>query len=302
MRCRVCSDPAVLEVPRHNAAFCQDHFVRHCHQQVERAVHKHKMLEGDDRILVAVSGGKDSLMLWDTLCELGYVAGGLYIDLGIGEYSKQSRVRCESFAAASNRDLAIVDLAGAYGFDVPTGARAARRAPCGTCGLSKRYVMNDIARSLGYDVLATGHNLDDEAAVLFGNLLRWNTEALRRQRPVLAESSGFARKVKPLIRLGERETAAYCVLRGIDYIVEECPLVGGNIGLGYKSALNDIEARSPGTKHQLYFGFLERGLERFALPSDNAELDVHPCAQCAAPTTAHVCAFCRLAHLARSPH
>ncbi|GIT46954.1 MAG: hypothetical protein Ct9H300mP12_15390 [Acidimicrobiales bacterium] len=69
----------------------------------------------------------------------------------------------------------------------------------------------------GYDAVATGHNLDDEAAVLFGNVLRWQQDYLGRQRPVLPAGEGFPRKVKPLVRLGEREMAAYCVLRSIEY-------------------------------------------------------------------------------------
>ena len=87
-------------------------------------------------------------------------------------------------------------------------------------------------------MVATGHNLDDEAAVLFGNVLRWDTEYLGRQHPCCPRRDGFPRKVKPLVRLGEREMAAYCVLAGIDYIVEECPMAAGNRHLGYKEALN----------------------------------------------------------------
>ena len=97
-------------------------------------------------------------------------------------------------------------------------------------------------------MLATGHNLDDEAAVLFGNVLRWETGYLGRQHPVLPAAPGFARKVKPLVRLGERELAAYCVLTGIDYIVEECPMAAGNRHLGYKEVLNALEERSPGSE------------------------------------------------------
>jgi len=144
--------------------------------------------------------------------------------------------------------------------------------------------------------VVTGHNLDDEAAVLFGNTLRWQPEYLARQFPVLPARDGFPRKVKPLVRLGEREMAAYCVLRGIDYIVEECPMAAGNKHLGYKEALNAIELQSPGTKHAFYFGFLERGVHRFAdaAPdrSDGAELA--RCGTCGAPTTSGTCAFCRL--------
>ena len=75
---------------------------------------------------------------------------------------------------------------------------------------------------------------------------------------MLAARPGFPKKVKPLVRLGEREMAAYCVLRGIDYQVEECPMADGNRHLGYKEALNAIEVQSPGSKHAFYFGFLDK--------------------------------------------
>ena len=151
-----------------------------------------------------------------------------------------------------------VDLRDEYGFDVPHAAAATRRVPCSACGLSKRHLFDRVALEGGVDVVATGHNLDDEAAVLFGNVLRWQTEYLARQLPVLPAGNGFPRKVKPLVRLSERETAAYCVVSGIDYQVEECPMAAGNRHLGYKEALNTIEERSPGTKHDFYFGFLDR--------------------------------------------
>jgi uncharacterized protein (TIGR00269 family) len=143
-------------------------------------------------------------------------------------------------------------------------------------------------------VVATGHNLDDEAAVLFGNVLRWDLAYLGRQFPVLPAAPGFARKVKPLVRLGERETAAYCVLEGIDYIVEECPMAVGNRHLGYKDALNDIEVSSPGSKAAFYFGFLDRIAPMVAPVAEEEKEGLHPCPGCGSPTVADLCAFCRL--------
>ena len=210
----VCREPAVIDVRRHNAAFCRDHFLHHCDEQVRRAIHSHTMLTPGERVLVAVSGGKDSLALWDILVRLGYEADGLYLGLGIGEYSDESGVYARDQAHAIGRPLIEIDLARDYGFDIPGAAAATRRAPCGACGLSKRHLFNSAALEHGYDVVATGHNLDDEAAVLLGNVLRWETGYLGRQHPVLPAAPGFARKVKPLVRLGERETAAYCVLAG----------------------------------------------------------------------------------------
>jgi uncharacterized protein (TIGR00269 family) len=290
MKCRRCKAPAVVEVRRHNAAFCRDCFVRHVREQVKRAIEAFDMFGAQDRILVAVSGGKDSLALWDVLLDLGYRADGLYLGLGIGEYSEGSARTVRTFAAGRDTRLIEVDLRDDYGFDVPTAGAKGSRSTCAVCGLSKRYVFNRTARERGYDVVATGHNLDDEAATLLGNTLRWQTDYIARQFPVLPAEEGLARKVKPLYRLSELETAAYAFLRGIDYVVEECPLVGGNTQLRYKDAMNQLEAGSPGTKAQFFLSYLDRAAPLFAT-QDDAEL--HACERCAQPTTGRFCAFCR---------
>ena len=295
MKCRRCREPAVIELRRHNAAFCADCFVHHVRQQVRKAIDEFDMLHPGERVLVAVSGGKDSLGLWDVLLDLGYAADGLYLGLGIGSYSSASYEHARSFAASRDARLTVIDLPSDYGYDIPGGAAAAHRAPCSACGLSKRHLFNQAAVDGGYDVVATGHNLDDEAAVLFGNVLRWNTDYLGRQLPVLPAAPGFVRKVKPLIRLDEREMAAYCVIRGIDYIVEECPMAEGNRHLGYKEALNAVEERSPGAKHAFYFSFRSNASALFRpLAAATQEDGLRPCVRCGSPTTGEVCAFCSL--------
>jgi tRNA-5-methyluridine54 2-sulfurtransferase len=290
MRCRRCKGIAVIELRRHNAAFCRDCFLHYVDEQVKRAVKDHDMLREDDRILVAVSGGKDSLALWDILLRLGYQAAGLYLGLGIGDYSDRSGQLVRAFADERDAELIHVDLRQDYGYDVPTAGKKGSRSTCAVCGLSKRYVFNRAALEHGFDVVATGHNLDDEAATLLGNTLRWQTEYIARQFPVLPARDGMVKKVKPLHRLSERETAAYTFMRGIDYVVEECPLVAGNTQLKHKDAMNQLEATSPGTKASFYLGYLDRGAGLF---TDSAAADLRPCESCGQPTTGRFCAFCR---------
>ena len=294
MKCTVCKAPAVIDLRRHNANFCPDHFLRFCRDQVTKAITEHAMIAPGERVLVAVSGGKDSLALWDLLVELGHDVEGMTIGLGIGDYSAASTAAAVAFADGRGLKLRHVDLRDEYGYDIPTAAKVTRRVPCSSCGLSKRHLIDAAALDGGYDVVATGHNLDDEAAVLLGNVLHWQTEYLGRQRPVLEARPGFPRKVKPLVRLSERETAAYCVLRGIDYVVDECPLAAGNRHLRYKEALNTIEAGSPGTKHAFYFEFLSKAAGHFRPEATEAQEGLAPCVRCGAPTTGEVCAFCRL--------
>ena len=288
MKCRVCREPAVIDVRRHNANFCAEHFVEQCERQVAKAISSFDMMSPDETVLVAVSGGKDSLALWDLLLRLGYQAEGLYLGLGIGEYSDQSGDHARRFASQRGLVLHQVDLREDYGYDVPKAAAVTRRVPCSACGLSKRHLFDRVARDRNVDVVATGHNLDDEAAVLFGNVLRWQTEYLARQLPVLPAGNGFPRKVKPLVRLTERDMAAYCILTGIDYQVEECPMAAGNKHLGYKEALNSIEERSPGTKHDFYFGYLERASAAFRAGVQVDVSNLMACTRCGAPTPGDV--------------
>ena len=310
MKCKVCREHAVVDVRRHNAGFCKDHFIEHIHGQVAKAIKEFEMFTPTDRLLIAVSGGKDSLALWDILIDLGYDTTGFYLDLGIGGYSTRSKAASIRFAEQRDAKLIVRALADEHGFTVPELSKLTGRVPCSGCGLNKRYEFNRAAVEEGFDILVTGHNLDDEVATLFGNVLHWNTDMLGRQAPVLQERilgegadarTALVKKVKPLVRIAERESAAFAVLRGIDYIIEECPMVEGNTQHRYKEAMTLIEEGSPGTKSQMYFGFLKKAAGRFKESSDETELV--PCTECGAPTVAYGrpeprCSFCKTKALA----
>ena len=293
-KCRTCRQPAIIDLPRHNANFCAEHFLELCRRQVTKAIEQFHLLERDDKILVAVSGGKDSLAVWDLLIELGYQADGLYVGLGIGDYSDVSAEYARAFARERNLHLIEISLRGEYGYDIPTAAKATRRVPCSACGLSKRHLFDKAALDGGYTALVTGHNLDDEAAVLLGNTLRWEIGYLARQLPLLPARNGFPKKVKPLVRLTEREMAAFCVVRGIDYLVDECPMAVGNKHLAHKATLNAIEAKSPGSKAAFYLNFLEQMAPLLADHLHDEREALGECDECGAPTSGEVCAFCRL--------
>jgi uncharacterized protein (TIGR00269 family) len=298
-KCKRCRGRAVVELRRHNAAFCKECFLHFFSEQVRRAVEHGSMFDPTDRVLVAVSGGKDSLALWDVLIELGYDTTGYHIVLWTGEeYAPDSLRYSQAFADERGVKLIGYDLREEEGFSIPELPRTTGRTTCGACGLTKRHLISKAAYDLGFDVVAIGHNLDDEAAVLLGNVLRWESDYLARQSPVLpATQDGFVKKVKPLYRLSEKETASYAFLRGIDYQVEECPLVGGNTQLRYKHVLDQLERTSPGTKASFYHGFLERAKERF---EDLEGVTLRPCASCGMPTTAELCAYCRMSDMHRA--
>ena len=327
MKCRKCNTNAVINMRHHKLALCGEHYGEWFLAQTDRAIEKYKMFTRAERVLVAVSGGKDSLSLWDALLRLGYQADGLYIGLGINDpapYSDVSLDKTRAFldfrfqvsdfgSARSEEDqlrnpqsaiqnfsptLYVVDVPETYGKTIPQIAQEKNRGhgkPCSSCGLTKRYVMNRLALEKGYTVLATGHNLDDEAAVLFQNTLRWQTQYLARQAPTLpASREGLIKKVKPFVRFYERETATYALVRGIDYIYDECPHAVGNLTNFYKTLLNQLEANSPGAKLSFYLEFL-RARGEGVFEGFNREETLHACQVCGQPTTAPgKCAFCRM--------
>jgi uncharacterized protein (TIGR00269 family) len=212
----------------------------------------------------------------------------------------------EKFASQNSLELRLVDVANVEGATIPEASKLTQRGknkPCSVCGLTKRHIMNRVAREGGYNALLTGHNLDDEVAVLYGNTLNWAVGYLARQGPVLEETAdGLVRKAKPFCRFYERETAAYTLLRGIDYIYEECPFVEGATSLYYKEILNQMEEVRPGMKLSFYLSFLrakESGL--FVQETTIARSKMVACRTCGQPTTApDQCAYCRTWEKVRS--
>ncbi len=289
MKCRICGRSAALTLRSHNLTLCASDFLRFFERQVARTIERYDLLEPGCHVVLAVSGGKDSLVLWDTLIRLGYAVHGIHIDLGIeqDDYSSRSREKSLAFASSRDYDLSVVSLGDEYGFTVVQAKDTGTRNACAVCGLVKRYVMNRFASSRDA-VLATGHNLDDEVASLMSNLLSWKRGFLARQAPRLDERPGLARKVKPLAEVSERESAAYAIINGIDYIRTECPHAERATSIFYKGLVNEIEHRSPGTKRRFYRGFLD------IRPFGSEEVTLSACTVCGQPTTTPPCSFCRL--------
>jgi len=292
--CKLCKRRAVIYMHQHRLALCGDCYVVWFLKQVRRSISEMKMLSKGERVLVAVSGGKDSLSLWHALSRLGYETEGLYIDLGIGfdDYSEKSKECAIEFARTLSRPLHIVSVKETVGKPIPALVRGSERSPCSVCGLVKRYIMNRFAVEQGFDALATGHNLDDEVATLLSNALHWQVGYLARQSPILPERDGFVRRIKPLYRFTEKETAVYAIINGIKYIEDECPYSTDATTIFLKGILNQIEERMPGSKLQFYGNFLSRARALFEREQAQ-KVNLRPCSICSMPSAEEVCAFCR---------
>lgn len=296
MKCRRCKALAAVALPSHNTAFCPECYPLFFRSQVERSMHRQRMAEPGERILVAVSGGKDSLALTLQLHELGYQVHCLHVDLSIPDSSEGARATCEKFCAGLGVPLSVIELR-EHGLAIPLVKTRIKRPICSVCGKLKRYYFNKFALDNAFSVLATGHNLDDEVSRLFANTIRWDTSYLSDQGPVLPAAAGFARKVKPLYRLTEFEIANYCFLKGIEHVTAACPYSPKASFPVYKGLWSDLESRMPGAKIQFYENFLRQGRPVFAAWADQQEERPQPCPGCGYPTSTELCGVCRIKNM-----
>ncbi len=293
MKCSRCKARAAVALPSHHAGFCPDCFLVFFRRQLERAIHKEELFTHEDRILVALSGGKDSLTLMLELHELGYDVTGLHVDLAIPNSSESARAAVEDFCSKHRMALIVTETA-AEGMPIPLVKKHVKRPICSVCGKIKRYLFNKTALDQNFTVLATGHNLDDEVSRLLANTLRWDAAYLSDQGPLLPARAGFARKVKPLFRVSEYETANYAFLKGIDYHQSGCPYSKGASFTGHKQLLAGLEEQSPGQKLNFYQTFLKQGRQAFQAVAPQEETTLHPCEDCGYPTSAELCGVCRV--------
>lgn len=292
MKCRVCKGEAFVKLPAHNAAFCPEHFDAFFLRQIARTIKKYQMLPPGGRVVVALSGGKDSLVTALVLHRLGYQVEGLFVDLEIleGDFSPASRQACEEFCAAHGIPLKVYSLMAEFGRGIPDIARRYPRI-CALCGVTKRHIMNEYTLAVGADALATGHTLDDMAAALFANLLRWDLHYLAKGLPVLPAAEGFARKIKPLSLQAENEIRAFATLHQIRPVEAVCPYAAEAKFKRYKRVLNELEEKSPGLKRAFYEGYTQQA-HRFK--GETARPPLLLCAVCGLPATNSPCTFCRI--------
>ncbi len=179
MKCRKCGERATIELRRHNTAFCSTDFQEFFKRQVREAIRKHRMFTprragagggvGRQGLARAVGRADRRRLPHDRP-----LPGSRHLRL-LGRVEGEVRgVRGGARRAAPHRRPSPRRSARRC----PIIKQVTRRPPCSGCGLSKRYLMNRVALEHRFPVVATGHNLDDEAATLFGSVMHWQTDAL----------------------------------------------------------------------------------------------------------------------------
>lgn len=297
--CGACGTrPVAYRRPYSGQALCAHCFSRSIVHKAKATIDRYKLFREGDRILVAVSGGKDSLSLLHVLAQLvprhASELIAVTIDEGIPGYREESLRHAKEVCARLGIPHQVYSLKRLFGTSTEEVARipSERRPPaCTICGVLRRRALEVAAKELGADVIATAHNLDDVVQTFMINLLTGNLRRLRKLDPEAEELPGiFVRRAKPFMEIYEEEVAFYAYLNALPLQSERCPHVAEGLRDKVRAFINSLERESPGIKYVLYNSFMELSRQLLLEP----EGQIRGCRLCGAPTSREVCSACRL--------
>ncbi len=290
MQCAHCQQKVIYAKNR----LCKEHFLNFYHKKVDHVL-RQVALEGK-KILVGVSGGKDSASTAHALLNAGCSIELLYLDLGITHYSDESREAASHLAEILGVPLHILNFKKEH-FTITEANKLIQcgkieGAICGTCGLSKRFFLNKFAFENGFDYIATGHCLDDELAFIMINLKNQDLLQLARVGPTVRGDlvNKLVGKVKPLYYLTEKENRLYAVLNRLPIHAGECSYATNNTQIAMKEMFNIFEEKFPHFKHNI-----TRSIRKLIAESVKVEKAVlTSCSVCGYATTKErsECLFC----------
>ncbi len=292
--CQKCEKEAVIFIPHQGRWLCGKHFVSYFFQKLEKVIKHYRLLSKKDKIFLAVSGGKDSISLWYALNHIGYKPIGYYIKLGLGPHEEEITSLISEFAEKNDLEFRVFDFPKVYGKTVVEIAEKKGRRICSVCGLVKRYHFNYIATKENFDVVVTGHNLDDEITSIAIDNIRWEIKELaRKDGPLMEEwNERFAKRAKPFAFFTDEEIKLFADLKGIKYYEEPCPYHSiHSTRLDLKKVFNQLDELHPGIKVHYYKDFLK--IKDIFKPYLE-ERPLKECKICKMPTRIGICAFCRL--------
>jgi len=299
LKCTFCGRRAAYNRRYAGVLLCDRCLIKSVEKRFRRAIADHKLLLPSERVAVAVSGGKDSVAAMHLLkeycrlknCELVAIT----IDEGIKGYRDKSVATARDNARSLGIKHFVVSFKLTFGATLDQMVRRARARktemnPCTYCGVMRRSLLNQAARELGADKLATAHNLDDEVQAIMLNYVRADLSRLHRLGPAYSPREGFVPRIKPLREIPEKEVALYALLRGLEVHLAVCPYAGG-IHTEIRDFLNQLEAHHPNSKFMILrmFDRLKPQLARVV-----PEFEMRRCKSCGEPTSTNICKSCEL--------
>lgn len=302
-KCDKCGKPAVVFIRYSGAHLCGSHLCEFVEKRVKHELRRQVKLKGNERIAVAVSGGKDSTvalhLVKDILGKRKNVnICAITVDEGIAGYRESSLPIVADNCKALGVEHIIVSFRELYGISMDGIAMRERElATCSFCGVLRRAAMNRAAKEWKASYLATGLNLDDTAQSILMNFTRGDVERLARLGPHRKVQPGLVPRIQPLRSIPESETKLYAIIKGLKFHDLECPYAPEALRNSYRSVVFELEDQYPGARHSILRSYEQMlpALEKLYPPAE-----LHLC-RCGEPTISKMCKACELMDSIKGP-
>lgn len=296
MKCSICNEKAVGSFQE--KPYCSEHFKEALESFVFSFI-KEKKIIPSSKVCVAVSGGKDSTSLLNIASKYMQNQGlgkptALCINEGIEGYRDKTIKDIAEFCNKNDIDLRLVSFKDEFGFTMDEYLEREGEhlsSPCSVCGVLRRYLLNKYARD--FDVVCTGHNMDDEAQSVIMNLLNDNMGLLARQGYFsgLLHSDKFTKRVKPFYFVKEKEIMIYSLISKLNISFNACPYAKADFRNPVRVFLNEKESEDKNAKKnvlEFYLSIKDRLAQQFLNES------LQECQICHEPSSNQICETCRI--------
>ena len=275
-------------------------FVCEFEKKVQDTIRDYKLILQRDKVIVACSGGKDSIAVLYLLKKFGYNVEALTINLEIGTWSKKNLHNARNFC--SSHDIKLHEICAkeelGYSLDHITSCVREKKPyeNCTICGIIKRRLLNKKARDLGATKLVTGHNMDDEAQTIFMNILKGNPGLSAGLGPKSGLSSHrmFVQRVKPLYFCSSREMRRFTEIMNFEVLYERCPRSGAVFRRDIKNCLDEFEKEYPDVKQNIVMKYLLMKPLLVKAYRTKGDGKLKCCSVCGEPARNEVCKACEL--------
>ena len=302
--CDVCKRrQAFFFRPYSGEKLCRRCFAQSIEKKVRATIAKYQMLNFNDKIAVAVSGGKDSVSLLHVLAKMekkqpkaSLVA--ITVDEGIKGYRDEAlKIASENCDELGIKHV-VTSFRELYGFTLDEIVKRQKHkgesglTPCAYCGVLRRKALNIAARNVKANKLATAHTLDDETQTILLNIFHGDVLRIAREKPVTDEAHPkLVQKVKPFCEIPEKETALYAYVRKIRFQSTPCPYASEALRNDVRIMLNRMEEKHAGIKFTVF-----KSIERIrpALEEIANKEGLRECDECGEPTTERICRTCQM--------
>jgi len=261
------------------------------------------MLGPKDRIMVAVSGGKDSVTLLHILAKIEKIFPDVHlcvgtVDEGIRNYRDEALKIAKKNCQKLGIEHVVTSFKELFGYTMDEIVNLIQERgetgllPCSYCGVLRRKALNTMAREAGVDKLVVAHSLDDETQTMLLNVIHGDPLRIARSKPVLdVVHPNFVQRVKPLCMVPEKEVVLYAYLKGIEFQSITCPYAQTALRNDVRNMLTQMEYKHAGTLFTVF-----RSIERIrpAIEAVTKEAKLHDCRLCGEPTVGDLCRACKM--------